>query len=103
MATKQPADAALDFSDIPEVTDFSKAVRGRFHPRRLELEREVRRLREALRLACQDLRGPGVPVDDLVADYLREAERPSSAQADTSFPVGPEQGAPRLLPGDHER
>lgn len=35
---------------------------------------EVRRLREALRLACQDLRGPGVPTDDLVADYLRAAE-----------------------------
>lgn len=48
MTTKRPADADLDFSDIPEVTDYSKAVRGRFHPRRLELEREVRRLREAL-------------------------------------------------------
>jgi hypothetical protein len=31
------------------------------------------RLREALRLACQDLRGPGVPTNDLVADYLRAA------------------------------
>lgn len=28
---------------------------------------------EALRLACQDLRGPGVPTDDLVKDYLRAA------------------------------
>lgn len=28
----------------------------------------------ALRLACEDLRGPGVPVDDLIADSLREAE-----------------------------
>jgi hypothetical protein len=51
MTTKQPADQDIDLSDIPEVTDFSKAVRGRFHPRRLELEREVRRLRQALEAA----------------------------------------------------
>ena len=48
MATERAAqtqDEGIDLSDIPE-TDFRKGVRGKYHPRRLELEREVRRLRE---------------------------------------------------------
>jgi len=56
----QPPDEELDFSDIPEVTDYSNAVRGTYYERatgkplpaavrRLnKAEAEVRRLREAL-------------------------------------------------------
>lgn len=40
------------------------------------LRRENHRLRAALRLACQELRGPGVPVDDLLADFLRAGADP---------------------------
>jgi hypothetical protein len=57
----QAPDEDLDLSDIPEVTDFSKAVRGKYYEqatgrprppavRRLNtVEAENRRLREALR------------------------------------------------------
>lgn len=44
------------------------------HREYTQLRAENDRLRAALRLACQDLRGPGVPADDLVADYLRAVE-----------------------------
>jgi hypothetical protein len=54
MATKQPTDDQIDLSDIPEVTDWTGAVRGRFHPDRIALEREVRRLQRENR-ALRDL------------------------------------------------
>lgn len=73
----QPPDEEIDFSDVPEVTDFSKAVRGKYYeqatgkplPRAIVLlnkaEAEVRRLREALQQ---------------IAD-LADAEEPLSVQA----------------------
>ncbi len=57
----QPPDEDIDFSDLPEVTDFSKGVRGKFYeqatgkplPQAVRLlnkaEAENRRLRAALR------------------------------------------------------
>lgn len=39
-----------------------------------ELSAQVQRLRAALRLACQDLRGRGVDPDALMADYLRAVD-----------------------------
>lgn len=48
MAATQPADDDIDLSDIPEVRDFSRGVRGKYHPRVLALEAELRRLRAAL-------------------------------------------------------
>jgi hypothetical protein len=47
----QPPDDELDFGDIPEVTDFSKGVRGKYFSRaapREKLEAAYERLKAAL-------------------------------------------------------
>ena len=51
-----------------------------------------RLVRLALRLACQDIRGPEVPVDDLVLGYLRDAEA-ALAEQEGEGPGGPSNGA----------
>jgi hypothetical protein len=80
MATKQPADQDIDFSDIPEVTDFSKAVRGRFDPRRRELEAALRALYEATHAYLNAGSDPSSPTvrplqDALVAAFAALHER----------------------------
>ena len=79
--TKQPPDDAIDFSDIPEITDFSKGVRGKYHPRTLALEAENERLRAALR----DLYAYTVDLEGGMAPWV--ATRPGMAH----------------YPGTHER
>ena len=65
----QPLDKVMPFTPASAESERDEALEDVNH-----YAEQTERLSAALRRACQDLRGPGVPVDDLMAEYLKATD-----------------------------